>query len=76
VADSEDFARFMLNKFRANSSRGKATTFVAPAAGFYIDAVRASSKIRVAFVLGVAELREAVALLNSGLQAYLQQSRR
>lgn len=66
VRDAEDFAMFMLNEF---SSDGK-TTFVAPAAGFYMLREAGRSTIRIAFVLNREDTEVAIALLGEGLWQY------
>jgi aspartate aminotransferase len=66
VADSEDFARWLLNDFQ----RGGATVMVAPAAGFYATPGLGRSEIRIAYVLCEKDLREAVAILAGALPAY------
>ena len=66
VGDAEDFATFMLTEF---SFQG-ATTFVAPAAGFYMRQGGGKSTIRIAFVLNQADTEQAIAVLAEGLRAY------
>lgn len=71
VDDAEDFASFMLNDFEYQG----ATTFVAPAAGFYM--LRASGRrvIRIAFVLNEDDMRKAIAVLAAGLESYRREGR-
>lgn len=66
VDDAEDFASFMLTDF---SFEG-ATTFVAPAAGFYMRREAGRSTIRIAFVLEESDTRQAIRVLGEGLKAY------
>lgn len=66
VDDAEDFASFMLTDF---SFEG-ATTFVAPAAGFYMHREAGRSTIRIAFVLEESDTRQAIRVLEEGLKAY------
>jgi aspartate aminotransferase len=66
VVDAEDFASFMLRDF----SHDGATTFVAPAAGFYMRHGAGKSTIRIAFVLDSAEMERGIAVLGEGLKAY------
>ena len=66
LRDAEDFARFMLADF---SHKG-ATTFVAPAAGFYLTPNRGQNEVRVAYVLNCEEIRAAVEILGQGLLVY------
>jgi len=68
VADAEDFAQFMLTDF----SHEGATTFVAPAAGFYMHREAGQSTIRIAFVLKESDTRQAIRVLAEGLTAYAQ----
>ena len=70
VADAEDFATFMLTDF----SYEGATTFVAPAAGFYMHRESGRSTIRIAFVLKEADTREAIRVLGEGLKEYVRRS--
>jgi aspartate aminotransferase len=69
VRDADHFAAFLLDGF---SHRG-ATTFIAPAAGFYMQNDRGRDKARIAYVLRSAEIEEAVAALAAGLARYQQQ---
>ena len=71
VDDAEDFAQFMLTDF----SHEGATTFVAPAAGFYMHREAGQSTIRIAFVLKESDTREAIRVLAEGLTAYIQRAR-
>jgi aspartate aminotransferase len=67
IPDAEDFAQFMLTEFSYNG----ATTFVAPAAGFYMHREAGQSTIRIAFVLKELDTREAIRVLAEGLKAYM-----
>ncbi len=66
VADAENFAVFMLDSFSHNGT----TTFVAPAAGFYMHRDAGRSTIRIAFVLETSEIEIGIAVLGQGLKAY------
>jgi len=66
VADAEDFATFMLTDFVYEG----VTTFVAPAAGFYMHSEAGRSTIRIAFVLKEADTRRAIKVLGEGLKEY------
>jgi aspartate aminotransferase len=66
VEDAEAFAVFMLKEF---SYKG-ATTFVAPAAGFYMHRDAGKTAIRIAFVLESAEIERGIEALGEGLKAY------
>lgn len=68
VADSDDFARFMLEDFALDGM----TTFIAPAEGFYMQNGFGTSEIRVAFVLNANALKKAVSLIGVGLDQYRQ----
>lgn len=71
VEDAEDFATFMLTDF---SFEG-ATTFVAPAAGFYMHRESGRSTIRIAFVLQESDTRTAIRVLAEGLQEYARRKK-
>ena len=66
VADSDDFARFLLEDF---SFEGK-TVMVAPAAGFYATPGLGLNEVRMAYVLNTDDLRQAIRVLGEGLRAY------
>jgi aspartate aminotransferase len=66
VADSEDFASWLLSDFQ----RGKATVMVAPAPGFYATPGLGLDEVRIAYVLKEADLRAAVGLLAEALEEY------
>jgi len=68
VEDANDFATFLLTDF---SFEG-ATTFVAPAAGFYMRNEAGQSTIRIAFVLKESDTRRAIQVLARGLKAYAE----
>ena len=68
VHNVEDFASFMLSQF---SYQGK-TTFIAPAAGFYMQNEHGVRKARLAYVLNKSDLEAAVEVLAAGLTAYLK----
>lgn len=66
---SEDFAQFLLTKFRKDN----ASVIVAPGGGFYADAKRGEKQIRLAAVLEENKLRTAIEILAAGLEAFQQQ---
>jgi aspartate aminotransferase len=66
VADSEDFARFLLAEFQHEG----ATVMVAPAAGFYATPGLGRDEVRIAYVLKERDLEAAVAILAAALPAY------
>jgi aspartate aminotransferase len=67
VSDADDFASFLLSRF---SYKGK-TTFIAPAAGFYMQNEEGARKARFAYVLNKSEIVAAIEALAAGLQQYL-----
>jgi aspartate aminotransferase len=67
VKNAEDFAAFLLDRF----SYKKRTTFIAPAAGFYMQNSQGIQKARFAYVLKKSEIEEAVEVLAAGLEQYL-----
>jgi aspartate aminotransferase len=70
VADAEDFASFMLTDFEHQGE----TTFVAPAAGFYMRREAGRRAIRVAFVLNQADTQRAIEVLGYGLIEYAKRN--
>ncbi len=66
VDDAESFATFMLTEFDHQG----ATTFVAPAAGFYMRPNVGKSTIRIAFVLNRDDTEAAIRVLGEGIKAY------
>lgn len=69
VDDAEAFATYLLSQF----SYGGKTTFIAPAAGFYMQNSKGTKKARFAFVLKKSEIEAAIEVLAAGLLQYLRQ---
>jgi aspartate aminotransferase len=67
VANAEDFASFLLSQF----SHKQATTFIAPAAGFYMQPHQGVQEARFAYVLKKSEIEEAIEAFAAGLKQYL-----
>jgi aspartate aminotransferase len=70
LGDAESFCRFMLAEYDCDG----VTVFVAPAQGFFLDAERGASKVRVAFVINEDSLAEACEVLGSGLIKFREQT--
>lgn len=68
VDNAEDFAAFLLDGFSHNHK----TTFIAPAAGFYMQSSQGMREARFAYVLQKSEIEEAIEVLAAGLKRYLQ----
>ncbi|HEY6928418.1 MAG TPA: pyridoxal phosphate-dependent aminotransferase [Thermoanaerobaculia bacterium] len=66
IADSEDFARWLLADF----SDEQATVMVAPARGFYGTPGLGANEVRIAYVLNEDDLRASVRILKRALEAY------
>ena len=66
VEDAEDFAKWMLEEF---SYQGQ-TTMVAPAAGFYATPGKGKDEVRLAYVLNVEDIKNAIKCLEEGLKVY------
>jgi len=66
VADSEDFAGWLLSDFQHQG----ATVMVAPAAGFYTTPGLGQDEVRIAYVLKAEDLELAVRVFRSGLEEY------
>jgi aspartate aminotransferase len=67
VKNAEDFAAYLLSDF----SQQKRTTFIAPAAGFYMQNSQGVQKARIAYVLNKGEIEGAIEVLAAGLDQYL-----
>lgn len=68
VADADDFAQWLLEKFELNGQ----TIMVAPAAGFYATEGLGKNQIRIAYVLEKNQLIRAVEILREALKKYPQ----
>jgi len=66
VADTDDFAQWMLEKFHHNNE----TVMVAPASGFYSTNGEGKNQIRMAYVLNKEDLIRSVAILKVALAQY------
>ncbi|HEX7253299.1 MAG TPA: pyridoxal phosphate-dependent aminotransferase [Thermoanaerobaculia bacterium] len=66
IADSEDFARWLL----ADYSDEQATVMVAPARGFYATPGLGANEVRIAYVLKEDDLRASIRILKRALEAY------
>jgi len=66
VADADDFAQWMLEKFENNNE----TVMVAPASGFYSTPGSGKNQIRIAYVLNKESLIRSVEILKLALEQY------
>lgn len=66
VRDAETFATWLLTDFQMNG----ATVMVAPGAGFYATPDQGTTEVRIAYVLEVGALGEAVRILREALNQY------
>lgn len=66
VADSDDFAAWLLSDF----ALGGKTVMVAPASGFYVTPGLGKDEVRIAYVLKEEDLRESIRILAAALPAY------
>jgi len=66
VEDAESFAQWLLTDFRMKGS----TTMLAPASGFYATPGLGKNQVRLAYVLNIEELGEAIEIIREGLKAY------
>ena len=66
VKDANEFCIWLLRDFRMD---GK-TIMLAPGDGFYLNQENGRSQVRVAFVLGIPELRVAMDILEAALAEY------
>ena len=66
ISNADDFAQWLLEKFRVNNE----TIMIAPAAGFYATEGLGKNQVRIAYVLNKAELISSVNILKEGLKVY------
>jgi aspartate aminotransferase len=66
VDDAERFAMWMLQDFEYN----KQTVMLAPGSGFYTTPGLGKQEVRIAYVLNIDDLRNAMECLKRGLEAY------
>jgi aspartate aminotransferase len=66
VADTEDFARWLLQEYSFEGS----TVMVAPAAGFYATPGLGRNEVRIAYVLEKTRLLKAARILEEALKTY------
>jgi len=66
VTNAEDFVKFMLTEFHYQNK----TVIVTPAEDFYMTPGLGRNEIRIAYVLNVKELKEAMDILKRGLAQY------
>lgn len=66
VDDSDKFARWLLEEFEYE----KQTVMVAPATGFYASAGMGKNEVRIAYVLKIEDLKNAIICLEQALKAY------
>lgn len=66
ITNADDFAQWLLEKFRVNNE----TIMIAPAAGFYATEGLGKNQVRIAYVLKKAELVSSVNILKEGLKVY------
>lgn len=66
VDDADKFAQWMLEKFEYNNQ----TVMVAPASGFYSTPGLGRNEVRIAYVLKIEDLRNAIETLSEALKAY------
>lgn len=66
IKNADKFASYMLSEFSVNNE----TTFVAPAAGFYMQNGRGLNKVRLAYVLKNHDLTRAVEILEAALGSF------
>jgi aspartate aminotransferase len=66
VKDSDHFCQWMLEKFEHKG----ATVMMAPATGFYSNPIAGKQQVRIAFVLNIESLTQAVECLAEALKVY------
>ena len=66
VDDTDRFAQWLLEKFEYN----KQTVMVAPGSGFYSTPGLGKKEVRIAFVLNIDDLKNAIKVLKEALKVY------
>ena len=66
VDDADKFAQWLLEKFEYNNQ----TVMVAPASGFYSTPGLGKDEVRIAYVLKIEDLKNAIETLSEALKAY------
>jgi aspartate aminotransferase len=66
VDDADKFAQWLLEKFEYK----KQTVMVAPASGFYSSPGLGRNEVRIAYVLKIEDLKNAIETLSEALKAY------
>jgi hypothetical protein len=66
VDDCDRFARWLLEEFSFDNK----TVMVAPASGFYSDPCSGKNEVRIAYVLKIDDLRNAIMVLAEALKVY------
>jgi len=66
VDDADKFAQWLLEKFEYNNQ----TAMVAPASGFYSTPGSGKNEVRIAYVLKIEDLKNAVMILTEALKIY------
>ena len=66
IDDSDRFCQWMLEEFEYKG----ATVMMAPASGFYSTPGIGNNQVRVAYVLNIEDLKEAVECLEVALRSY------
>ncbi|MDA9563730.1 pyridoxal phosphate-dependent aminotransferase [Flavobacteriales bacterium] len=66
VKDASHFCQWMLEEFNFQGE----TVMMAPANGFYSDPEKGKNQVRLAYVLNIESLRNAVKCLEEGLKTY------
>ena len=66
VDNAEEFAVWLLKEFNYNNQ----TVMLAPASGFYYNTDLGKQEVRIAYVLNIEELKQAILCLTKALEAY------
>lgn len=64
--DSEKFCKWCLEEFAYEG----ATVMMAPASGFYTTPGAGRDQVRIAYVLNIEDLKQALVVLQKALEAY------
>jgi aspartate aminotransferase len=66
VDNADDFCRWILSEFSYKNQ----TVMMAPASGFYVTPGKGTNEVRIAYVLNVNDLANAIETLEKALEVY------
>jgi aspartate aminotransferase len=68
VGDAEKFSKWMIEEFELKNE----TVLVAPGQGFYASPGKGINEVRLAFMLGIEDMKQSLTILGAALKEYLR----